>query len=96
MGDAAMTLPDNPLGLQSFDELVEWTVQPSAAAPSTSVSSAPVHATQVLANSSNPSPMQGFSSNSLGVSPDGSKSKANQLWHSGKRNPKRSQASPGE
>ena len=26
MGDAAMTLPDNPLGLQSFDELVEWTV----------------------------------------------------------------------
>ena len=21
-----MTLPDNPLGLQSFDELVEWTV----------------------------------------------------------------------
>ncbi len=26
MGDAAMTLPENPLGLQSFDELVEWTV----------------------------------------------------------------------
>ena len=26
MGDAAMTLPDNPLGLKSFDELVEWTV----------------------------------------------------------------------
>ena len=21
-----MTLPENPLGLQSFDELVEWTV----------------------------------------------------------------------
>ena len=26
MGDAAMTLPDNPLGLHSFDALVEWTV----------------------------------------------------------------------
>ena len=26
MGDAAMTLPENPLGLQSFNELVEWTV----------------------------------------------------------------------
>ena len=26
MGDVAMTLPDNPLGLQSFNELVEWTV----------------------------------------------------------------------
>ena len=26
MGDAAITLPENPLGLQSFDELVEWTV----------------------------------------------------------------------
>ena len=26
MGDAAMTLPKNLLGLQSFDELVEWTV----------------------------------------------------------------------
>lgn len=28
MGDAAMTmtLPDNPLGLQSFDDLVAWTV----------------------------------------------------------------------
>ena len=26
MGDAAMTLPDNPLGLHRFDELVEWTV----------------------------------------------------------------------
>ena len=26
MGDAAMTLPENPLGLQSFDELVKWTV----------------------------------------------------------------------
>ena len=26
MGDAAMTLPENPLGLQSSDELVEWTV----------------------------------------------------------------------
>ena len=26
MGDAAMTLPDKPLGLKSFDELVEWTV----------------------------------------------------------------------
>ena len=26
MGDAAITLPENPLGLQSFEELVEWTV----------------------------------------------------------------------
>ena len=26
MGDAAMTIPENPLGLQSFEELVEWTV----------------------------------------------------------------------
>ena len=26
MGDAAMTLPDNPLGLHRFDALVEWTV----------------------------------------------------------------------
>ena len=26
MGNAAMTLLENPLGLQSFEELVEWTV----------------------------------------------------------------------
>ena len=26
MGDAAMTLPDNPLGLLSVGELVEWTI----------------------------------------------------------------------
>ena len=26
MGDAAMKLPENPLGLQNFDGLVEWTV----------------------------------------------------------------------
>ena len=26
MGDAAMKLPDNSLGLQSFDDLVAWTV----------------------------------------------------------------------
>ena len=26
MGNAVMTLPDNPLGLQSFEELVQWTV----------------------------------------------------------------------
>ena len=26
MGDTAMTLPENQLGLQSFNELVEWTV----------------------------------------------------------------------
>ena len=26
MGDAAMTLPDNPLGLKNFEELVSWTV----------------------------------------------------------------------
>ena len=26
MGDAAMTLPDNPLGLQNFHDLLEWTV----------------------------------------------------------------------
>ena len=26
MGDSAMTLPDNPLGLHSVEELVEWTV----------------------------------------------------------------------
>ena len=26
MGDAAMTLPDNPLGLHRFDALVDWTV----------------------------------------------------------------------